>query len=154
MDQLGAAEVLREVVDLDHALAQRFLLLPLRVFICGDEALVLGREADVGARMHHHFAFLHCLAQLLIDRFAGDGGDERRLEPAGRVVAVRHIHAGGQAVAGVARLQRDSGALAVARVERRAPRRAEREDGEAQKRGERLDGKVREDRVDRLLRVI
>src|SRR3954471_2665029 len=122
----GAAKVLREIVDLDDLLAQRFLALPLGELFRGED----------GIRVV--VTLLARLAQLAVDRLARDGGDERRLEGAGRVVAPGSVHAVGEPVARGARLERDLRALAVARVERRSERHAEREDGPAQQRGERL----------------
>ena len=78
-------------------------------------------------------AALHRLAELLLDRLAGHRGEERRLQHAGRVrLALGHVDAGGQAVARGAGLERDARALVVARIQRRAERHAEREDGPAQ----------------------
>src|SRR3954462_12988924 len=112
LDGFGAVEVLREIVDLDHLLAQRFLALPLGELFRGED----------GIRVV--ITLLARLAQLAVDRLARDGGDERRLEDAGRVVALGNVHPVGEPVARGARLERDLRALAVARVERRTKRHA------------------------------
>ena len=49
LDDLGAAEILGEIVDLDDLLAQRLLVLPLRVFVGRDDSLVARLRDDVGA---------------------------------------------------------------------------------------------------------
>src|SRR2546430_4070893 len=49
-DDLGPAEVLRKVVDLDHVLAQRFLPLPERVFLGRDDSRISCRRDEVDAR--------------------------------------------------------------------------------------------------------
>src|SRR3970040_817511 len=115
-----AAEILREGVDLDGALAPRLLALPLRVLLGGDHALVARELRRVGARARLERAALHRLAELLLDRLAGHRGEERGLQHAGGVgLALRQVDARGQAVARRARLERDGSALAGARGDAR-----------------------------------
>src|SRR3954465_13662963 len=142
LDGFGAAEVLREIVDLDDLLAQRFLALPLGDLFRGEDGIRIV------------VTLLARLAQLAVDRLARDGGDEGRLEDSRRVVAFGDVHAVGEPIARRARLERDLRALAVARVERRTERHAEREDSPAQQRGERLHREIGEDAVERLLGVV
>src|ERR1700741_3894938 len=105
-----AAEILREVVDLDYLLAQRFLALPQRELLSAD------RRPRVGG------AGLLRLAQLLVDRLARPPGGGTGFEDTRGVVAPRHVHAGGKAVARRAGLQGDLRALSIDLVERRAER--------------------------------
>src|SRR3989337_2069600 len=79
----GAAEVLREVVDHDDALAQRLLSLPLRVLLGGDDAALARELRRVGARARLEGAGLDRFAELPLDRLAGHRGEERRLQHAG-----------------------------------------------------------------------
>src|SRR5205085_4883217 len=106
-DQLGAAEVRREVIDLDDLPAQRFFTLPLAQFFRAQYGLGFG-----------HAALLR-LAQLLVDRLAGDRRREGRFENRRGVFAFGHVHAAGEPVARGARLERDLRAFAVTRAERR-----------------------------------
>src|SRR5688572_8293376 len=138
LHDLGTPVVLREVVDLDDAFAQGFLAAPLVVLLERDEARVAGKHAEVEAGLRRDLSFLHRLAQLLVDRLAGDGGEERGFQSPRNVrLALRYVHAVGEAIARRAGLERDRSAAVVARVERRAVRHAEREDGPAQDRRER-----------------
>src|SRR4051794_31921111 len=79
LGELGAAEVLREIIDPDHLLAERFLACPLRVLVGRDDALVACRGREVHALDENHLALLQRLAQLGLDGLAGDAGDERLL---------------------------------------------------------------------------
>src|SRR5688500_5850219 len=138
LHDLGAPVVLREVADLDDAFAQGFLAAPLVVLLERDEARVAGKHAEVAAGLRHDLSFLYRLAQLLVDRLAGDGGEERGLESPRNVrLALRYVHAVGEAIARRARLERDRSAAVVARVERRAARRGERDKGPAADRRQR-----------------
>src|SRR3954469_22920145 len=79
---LGAAEVLREIVDLDDVPAQRFLVLPAGALFAGNDVLLLRHDGRLDAGAGDEPAALHGLAQLLLDRLAGDGGEEGLLEDA------------------------------------------------------------------------
>ena len=125
-----AAEVLREVVDLDHLLAQRFLALPERELL-GVMTPLFARERRRRRCRRAARACPSCTASrsFVVDRLAGDRRRANaRFERAGGVVspsamympAVRRSRAAPGASS-------DLRALAVARVERRAERHAERE---------------------------
>src|SRR5512138_2279722 len=83
--ELGAAEVLREVVHLDHVLAQRFLALPEGKFLGRDDLVLKRQGAQVDTRLNDDLPLLHRLAQLLVHRLAGEGGKEGSLEDRGRI---------------------------------------------------------------------
>src|SRR5687768_683169 len=117
----GAPEVLREVVDLDDLLAQDFLAAPLGVFIGRDDVVLFCSQSYVASRARRDLALLQRLAQLLVDRLAGDRREERGFEGAGRIrFRFWNKHPCGQSVAGSAGLERDARRILVARVERRA----------------------------------
>src|SRR3954466_14647144 len=87
-DDLRAAEVLREIIDLDDLLAQGFLAMPLLDLFAREDAEVAGRNGYVEARTNLEFPGAHRIPQLLVDRLAGDIGHERGLEHASRVAWV------------------------------------------------------------------
>src|SRR5712671_1463867 len=70
---LGPAEVLRKIVDLDGVLAQRFLALPLHILFRRQNVFLSGRNSDIDPRTRLELAGLDGLAQLPLDRLAGDG---------------------------------------------------------------------------------
>src|SRR6267154_2618918 len=71
---LGPAEVLREIVDLDDVLTQCFLALPLRALFRRQDVLLSGGSSNVDSRMGLELASLDGFAQLPVDRLAGDRG--------------------------------------------------------------------------------
>src|ERR1700704_4175762 len=75
LHDLGPAEVLREIVDLDDVLAQRFLALPLRALFRRQNAFLSGGNGNVDSRMAVELAGFDGFAHLPVDRLAGDSGE-------------------------------------------------------------------------------
>src|SRR3974390_1245953 len=114
--ELGAAKIRREIVHLDHVLAQRFLALPERELFRRNDLLFLSDRSHLDTWLRNDLSFLDGLAQLLVHRLAGEGGEEGGFDDRGRIgLALADVHARGQAVARRAGLEQDPGALVVAR---------------------------------------